>query len=464
MAASKQDVIAAPATPTGAAARAVIRLTGPSLLADATRYLSFLEAPLAARPQVVDCILEPLPGIRLDAHLLVFAGPHSATGEDVIEIHMPGAPPLVEAQLQQLLSAGARLSEAGEFTRRAFLNGRLDLTQAEAVLELVEARSSAAAMAASEVLGGSLGGCMSASRDVLLEALMELEAGLDFEEGDSQDLEPGAVDELLHRASVLLNSGLQAEQQRLLRHGGQFRIALMGAANAGKSTLFSRLTATQSLISDTAGTTRDRREAIWQVPGLELPLTLIDFPGLGGEAADSRDAAARELAELNSTPLDLLWLCVAADTAVEDLPARLPAAPVIVLWTQFDRQSSPNRALLTAVHRLVGAEAPQLELSCPPDNLQVLPSEALARLSQDVLTDSEKALSDHIAHGRRHQEALQEAVEAVARATQWDQLGGHQDLVAEDLRAALSALALLVGEFTSEDVLDRLFSAFCVGK
>ncbi len=442
----------------------MIRLSGAHLLANANQYLNFLSAPLAAQRRVLECVLEPLPGVPVDAHLLVFPGPHSATGEDVCEIHMPGSTPLVDAQMQQLLIAGARLAEPGEFTRRAFLNGRLDLTQAEAVLELVEARSTAAAVAASQVLGGSLGSCMSACRGVLLEALMELEAGLDFEEGDSQDLEPGAVDDLLQRANDLLQSGLQAEQQRLLRHGGQFRIALVGAANAGKTTLFSRLTDTPSLISDPAGTTRDRREATWQPANLELPLTLVDYPGLGGQAADARDAAARELAELGATPLDLVWFCVAPGTAVEDLPGRLPAAPVVVVWTQSDYQLPISSDLRTAVRQLAGIAAPEVQLCCPPDRTEVVAAECLASASKMALTHAEKALSDHIAHGRRHQEALQEALEAVARAEQWDQLGGHQDLVAEDLRAALAALALLVGEFTPEQVLDRLFSAFCVGK
>lgn len=448
----------------GAAPRAVIRLSGAHLLADATKFLAFLKAPIRPERQVLNCVLEPLPGVVVNAHLLIFPGPHSATGEDVCEIHMPGSSPLVKAQMQQLLSNGARLAEPGEFTRRAFLNGRLDLTQAEAVLELVEARSSAAAVAATQVLGGSLGSCMSDCRDVLLEALMELEAGLDFEEGDSQDLEPGAVDELLQRATDLLQSGLQAEEQRLLRHGGHFRIALVGAANAGKTTLFSRLTNTASLISSLAGTTRDRREATWQPPGIQLPLTLIDYPGMGGVAADSRDAAARELAELSSTPIDLVWFCVAAGTAVGDLPVRLPAAPCVVLWTQADRRINPNASLKAAVAQLAGGHAAQVQLCCPPEQDQVESVDALVAATENALTAAEKALSDHIAHGRRHQEALQEALHAVARGAEWDQLGGHQDLVAEDLRAALAALALLVGEFTPEQVLDRLFSAFCVGK
>lgn len=454
----------APATPMGAAPRAVLRLSGPHLLDEAGRYLAFCKPLPAKRRQVLEVQLEPLPGIFLLANLLVFPGPHSATGEDVCELHMPSSPPLVAAQLQQLLACGCRLAEPGEFTRRAFMHGRLDLTQAEAVLELVEARSSAAAKSATQVLGGSLGSAMRACRAVLIEALMELEAGLDFEEGDSQDLAPGEVKTLLQRATTLLQSGLLAEQQRMLRHGGRFRIALLGAPNAGKSTLFGALTGTPSLISADVGTTRDWREASWQPPASPLPLTLVDYPGLGGVAIDARDLAARELAQQSLAGIDLVWLCVAPETAVAVLPRILPAVARVVVWTQGDRGVQPSAALRRAVLHLAGVEAPQIEVACGSagalqSGLGPLEAATLAALSRD-----EQILSDHIAHGHRHQEALSEALQAVAQAAHWDAAGGHQDLVAEELRGALVALALLVGEFTPEDVLDRLFSSFCIGK
>jgi tRNA modification GTPase len=459
VAASRQDVIVASATPSGPAPRAVLRFSGPSLAT--ADVLPAWMPPFPGIRAAHSFRLEPLTGVPVEAELLVFPGPFSATGEDVVEVHMPGSPPLVEAVLEQAITAGCRLAEPGEFTRRAFLNGRIDLTQAEAVLELVEARSSAAAVAASEVLGGSLGECMSSCRDVLLEALTELEAGLDFEEGDSQDLQPGEVDTLLQRARSLLQQGLQGESQRMLRHGGRFRIALLGAANAGKTSLFQALTGERSLVSAEAGTTRDRREASWQAPGVDLPLTLIDYPGLGGEAVDERDAAARRLALQDTTPLDLLWLCVAADTDPALLPAGLPAVPRVVIWTKADRGLRPASALHQAVSRLAGPDAPQLALSTPPTHAAIA---TLAEAARTALAQAEKALTDHIAHGRRHQEALAEALAAVDRAVELEEAGGQQDLLAEELRTALSALALLVGEYTPEEMLDRLFASFCVGK
>jgi len=408
--------------------------------------------------------LEALPGVVVSANALVFPGPHSATGEDVIELHMPGSQPLVTAVLHQLIGSGCRLAEPGEFTRRAFINGRLDLTQAEAVLELVEARSSASARAATQVLGGSLGGCMSSCREVLVEALSELEAGLDFEEGDSQDLAPGEVGTLLDRASDLLEEGLSSERQRLVRHGGNYRIALFGAPNAGKTTLFSKLTGEAALISAGAGTTRDRREAQWHMPGSEMPLTLIDFPGVGGETVDARDLAARNLLERSEMSVDLLWLCVAPDTQVEDLPSQLPAAPSLVVWTKADCESDQVGNLRLHIERLVGQDFRSVAVSSVPDGAGEGGFRALSEATLDSLTSCEKALSNHILHSERYQESLAGALLAVARARQWDEQGGHQDLVAEELRQALSTLAILVGEFTPEDVLDKLFSSFCIGK
>ena len=163
-------------------------------------------------------------------------------------------------------------------------------------------------------------------------------------------------------------------------------------------------------------------------------------------------------------PLDLVWLCVVADSSPEQLPASLPLAPRMVVWTQADRVTNPAADLQAAVLRLAGPDAPQLGLSCLTEELDQGGFAVLAETTKMALSAAEKALSDHISHGQRHQEALRDALQSVERAAAWDRLGGHQDLVAEELRGALAALALLVGEFTPEDVLDRLFSAFCVGK
>ena len=454
------DVIVAPATPRGPAQRAVLRLSGNGLLQRANHYLPNNFEGIPSARGVVEATWEALPGVPVALHVLCFPGPASATGEDVLEIHLPGSQPVVDALLQSIIQQGARLAEPGEFTRRAFLRGRLDLTQAEAVLELVESRSKVGAVSAARLLGGSLGAPLTQCRDVLLAALVELEAGLDFEEGDSQDLEPGEVGQYLGNALAALRDGLAAEQKRQVRHGGQFRIGLFGPPNAGKSSLFQTLTGKRSLISSQAGTTRDRREASWPIPALELPLTLIDFPGLGGEAVDVHDAAARALIATSDAAVDLIWLCLPLDANPNTLPSQLPEAPIVLAWTQVDRHAAaPSSALLQQLHRLIG-QVPEARVS-----IRTEPGlEPLQGATIEAFHQAEEAQSLALRHSERHQQALQEAIAALEQGQQWDEVGGHQDLVAEDIRNALVTMAELVGESTPEDLLDRLFSSFCVGK
>ena len=456
----ESDIIVAPATPEGPASRGVVRMSGLGLLQERSTFLEGQEDLPPAVRGVYPMRWDFLPGCSLDITLLQFPGPASATGEDVLEFHLPGSQPLLTALVQQMVDRGARLAEPGEFTRRAFLRGRLDLTQAEAVLDLVSSRSAQAARAASTLLHGSLGASLSHTRDVLLRALVEMEAGLDFEEGDSQDLEPGEVGHLLVEAKAVLQAGLAAEEQRQLRRDGSFRIGLLGPPNAGKTSLFAALTETPSLVSEEAGTTRDRREASWHPPGSALPYTLIDFPGLGGSAVDAHDAAARSLAVKADTQLDLVWLCLNPTQEAEALPERLPDAPFVIVWTQADRLPGAATVALRQALRRFGMPLQEVQIGLQGQ----MGGQDLMQATAKALSQAEEALSQSLQHSRRHQQALQEALDSLQRGQQWDLQGGHQDLVAEDIRAALTVLAELVGEATPEEVLDRLFASFCVGK
>jgi len=456
----ESDILVAPATPEGPARRAVVRMSGLGLLEERERFLDGASPMPPALRGAFDLDWPFAEELHGAIQLLQFPGPGSATGEDVLEFHLPGSQPLVDALVAQLVVRGARLAEPGEFTRRAFLRGRLDLTQAEAVLDLVSSRSAAAARAAADLLGGSLGQALQQTRDVLLAALVEMEAGLDFEEGDSQDLEPGEVRHLLEQAEQALQLGVVTEEQRVLRQSGTYRVGLLGPPNAGKTTLFAHLTDTPALVSDQAGTTRDRREASWHPAGAALPFTLIDFPGLGGEAMDAHDAAARALVMEERTRLDLVWLCLQPDQDPAGLPDRLPEAPFLIVWTQADRNpSAANPALRDALRRY----------GLPLEELQVgdggrSGGPRLARATEAALEQAEASQAQARQHSRRHQEALDGALRCVRRGLEWEEQGGHQDLIAEEIRTALLGLAELVGESTPEDVLDHLFSSFCVGK
>jgi len=401
--------------------------------------------------------------------MLCFPGPHSATGEDVLELHLLSSAPALRALEEHLLAQGLRYAEPGEFTRRAFLNQRLDLTQAEAVLDLVHAHGAGEARQAASRLQGGLRESLAETRDALMASLVELEAGLDFEEGDSQDLEPGEITKHLERAEQALREGLQAQGQHQLRERPAWEILLLGPANAGKTSLFQTLTGQGSLVSAEAGTTRDRRDGLWQrvteSPSLagDLPWMLWDLPGLGGEAADARDLAARQLTEQNladSIQADVLLLVLAPETKVEDLPPFLPPLPTLLLWSQSDRQALPSSKLRSALALQLPANTVELRIGDygrqGREGLELAVAHQLSRLASQREARNQ--------HSERHQAALHEALLAVSCAQEWVAASGPQDLVAEELRVALLALAALMGETTPEDLLDRLFSSFCIGK
>lgn len=462
MSGSRSDAIVALATAPLAAERAILRLSAPDLARVAEEAQSaeslrgLFPQPLGARG-VSEGRFDWLGALPVPVSAWVFPGPRSATGEDLIEFHLVGSLPVVRALEAALLALpSVRAAEPGEFTRRAFLSGVLDLTQAEAVQTLVQSQDAAEARAAAALLTGALAGDLQQARDALADAMVQIEAGLDFEEGDSQDLQPGEIEATLGSAREAIARGRAEELSRAARAEGRFRIGLIGAPNAGKTALFARLTGAQALVADERGTTRDRLEAAWEHPGQEgATWWLADGPGRDTDAADARDAAAQERARA-ADHFDLVLDVVDASDPEADLPERTPATPACVLFTKADLP----RAVPEAVVQRAQARGPVLWISTRDDlglaALEALVAEQEAQQSQDRRAAARASV--------RHQEALRRAAEAVEAAAALDAVGGHQDLVAEELRNAMRAIAELVGEFTPEDLLDQLFSSFCVGK
>ncbi len=453
-ASSRLDAIVAQATPRAGAERGVLRMSGPQLLERISELLpeGFPRPEGPPRRQVLQGRWEWTPGAALSAALWLMPAPASATGEDVAELHLAGSQPVLDCIMDAWLARGLRRADPGEFTRRAFLNGRLDLVQAEAVLDLIHARGAASARAAAAILGGALGKEMASAREALLSALVELEAGLDFEEGDSQDLMPGEIAAWLDQAGTALAHGRARETQRAARGRPQFRIALIGRPNAGKSSLFRALTGVEVLIAEEAGTTRDRLEAPWSGVSTNLPWILMDGPGLGGAAADSRDAAARARAESDEGEADMAWLCVDLSDPVATLPAPPAGIPHLIVLTKSELPVRASLAFATwtdavAVSARTGAGFP-----------------ALAARTASLCEVQAEATAARLSSADRHAAALQAAADAVARARALHERGGAADLVAEELREALDALAALAGALAPEEVLDRLFARFCVGK
>ncbi len=466
------DTIAAIATPLGEGGLAVIRLSGPQALAIADRC--FVPAgKAAAKPSLAGThtlhyghVMRQ--GRPVDEALVaVMRAPRSFTRQDVVEITCHGGILPAKLVLEAVLEKGARLAEPGEFTRRAFLNGRLDLAQAEAVADLIGSRTELALQAANEQLGGKLSKRINDLREQVLNILAHLEAHIDFPE---EDIAPDTREELLarlERGIGFMDELLRtADEGQLLRRG--LRAAIIGRPNAGKSSLLNQLLGRdRAIVSAIPGTTRDTIEETANVRG--LPVVFIDTAGLR-EAKDEievegirRTRQAVERAELilhvfdASEPLtetDERYLRQVAPKKrilvrnKIDLPARLHLPSV---WTSTTVGPAGAAPRLSAV----------LDVSC----LTGRGIEPLKDVIKELAWSGEiKAEMLEVMINARHQDALNRARAAALRARDALLEGLTLELVAMDLRIAVNAVGEIVGKTATEDLLDAVFSQFCIGK
>jgi len=450
------DTIAAIATPPGVAAVAIVRISGTR--ARDVAHACFVPArpgPLVRAHMRRGWLRDPENGAKLDDALAVmFAAPHSYTGEDVVELHVHGGAGVVGTCLAHVLRAGARLAAPGEFTRRAFVNGRLDLAQAEAVADLIEAQSKAAAAAAVARLDGALGRGLSELRDELLARLVEIEAHVDYPDEVPEPARAPLTQTVkahIARIEALLSASGAA---RALRDG--IECAIAGPPNAGKSSLLNALVeAERAIVSDIPGTTRDIVEDRVVVDGVVLRLR--DTAGLR-TAADaievegvSRARGAIERAELVILVID------GSQPLSADARAALAATagrPRIVLSNKADL-GDRARAELTGLDGTLIAGSVRR-----PDTIAQMRAE-IARLGWGGgVIDAQRAL---VANARQI-DALTRARVSLVHARETLASDMPIDMLAVDLRAALAAYGEVTGETVTEEVLDGIFSRFCVGK
>lgn len=469
---SQGSTIAAVATAPGVGARSVIRLSGPRA-ADIIRELTSTE--LGPR-SVQDVRFDDGVG-HLPARLLWMPGPRSFTAEDVAELHLPGHPGLVALALERLLSGGARLAEPGEFTRRAFQNGRIDLTQAEGVAALVAANSESERRAATALLVGGLERRVRAIRDEL-EAVRSLsEASLDFDEADTGHVPTETIVELGTSALARIQEALGWERQRSASDRVA-RVVLAGAPNAGKSTLFNRLIGDEgalasgpAIVSDLKGTTRDAKQGAWTLaPGVRA--ALFDTAGLGEHAprdAEPDRLAANRAAELIASADLVLWVVDASDPAEAEPPAGVDAGDPRVLEVRnkvdcvaggLAQEPEGGAGLAVSASTGEGVEA-----------LALAATRALGLAPEGSAEGPERAHGQALATaaagyglGPRHLAALEAAALRVAAALEAIQASVPLDLVAEDLKLATDSLDEIAGRTVPEDLLDRIFAQFCLGK
>jgi len=441
------DTIAAVASPPGPGLRGVVRLTGPRAWQIA---LAGFEAdgggpaPAPTRAEIRPGRLR-LAGLRapLPATVALWPAPRTYTGQPLAEVHTVGAVPVVQLVLADALARGARPAEPGEFTLRAFLCGRLDLTRAEAVVGVIDARSPAQLEAALRQLAGGLATPLARLRDRLLDVLAHLEAGLDFV--DEPDVDPLARAELAAElAAAAAEVATLADRLRDRdRPGGMPVVVLAGPPNAGKSRLFNALIGhDRAIVSPRAGTTRDYLSAPCDCAGLAIEL--VDTAGIE-PAAGPIEGRAQALRADQAARADLVLDCRCADVTSPDLPA---GPPRLVVWTKADLAPPP----------------PDLG----PDSLPTSAADGagLGRLRAAIAAALSARPADGDAPagtGPRCRDALRRAGDALRSAAGAVALGGDE-LVAIDLRQAADELGKVVGAVVTDDILDRIFRRFCIGK
>ncbi len=445
---STQDTICAPATAPGGAV-AILRLSGPQSLAVARRLWQgdrSLEAPENARRLLLGRLLDPQGTRCLDASCLAvfMPGPRSYTGEDVVEFHLHGGAVAARLACQAILSCGVRGAEPGEFTRRAFLNGKLDLTQAEAVADLVSAESEQALLLANRQLSGELRQTIQSHYDRLTLLLSEVESRLDFPEEELDWMPPETVaGSLAACQEELLRLAESRREGELLRHGA--RLVIAGAPNVGKSSLLNQLLGRQrAIVSPIPGTTRDTVEADFILQG--IPIHIVDTAGARQTDDPVEQDGIPRAREAAAEAEAILWLVDAT-------------RPQETAWPQW-----PHRGILLLA-------ANKCDLATPPPDL--LPLSATTGQGLDLLREelarrlldarAQDAVRASVAVSARHGHWLEEAARALEEARP---LVESQEwaLAAIPLRQAIAALGSITGQTVDPDVLDTIFHRFCIGK
>jgi tRNA modification GTPase len=433
---SETDTIFAPASGFGRAAVAVIRLSG----SGTRRVLQEIAGGVPeARRMSLRRLIDPATGAVLDQALVVFfPAPHSFTGEDQAELQIHGGLAVRQAVLRALGGyPGCRAAEAGEFTRRAFLNGRMDLSEVEGLADLIDAETESQRRQALRQLEGGLGALAEAWRDSLIKAQALLEAALDFaDEGDVPDTLEAQAREIAARIQVEIGAQLaDAGRGERLREG--YHVVLAGPPNAGKSTLLNALARRDvAIVSPIAGTTRDVIEVRCDLAG--LPVIFADTAGI----RDSVDAIEVE--------------------GVLRAQGRIDSADLVVWLDPSDEPSPPPIDLARRIHVVTKSDLCKREASTCDIALSVHTGEGMAALLDLIAARAAVELGggDAIITRERHRIALDAAYQAIGRGM--EQL--ETELLAEDIRLGARAIGRISGRIDVEDVLDQLFSAFCIGK
>ncbi len=451
-----RETIAAVATAPGRGGIGVVRVSGPRAKAVAITLSGREPTPRHAHygPFHAD------DGEVIDEGLLLFfPGPHSFTGEDVLELQGHGGPVVMDMLLQRCVALGVRLARPGEFSERAFLNDKLDLAQAEAIADLIEASSTQAARNAVRSLQGDFSRRVHQLTESLVQLRIYVEAAIDFPEEEIDFLADGRILALLQDLRAELSTVLhQAAQGALLRDG--MTVVIAGRPNAGKSSLLNALAGREAaIVTDVAGTTRDVLREHIQIDG--MPLHIIDTAGL----RDTKDPVERigvERAIKAIEDADRILLVIDASAA--------NAEPQDSTWPEL-LSSRPDPAKTTLVRNKADITGESAALTVDADGHSIISLSARSGDGLDLLRDHlkhcmgyDQTAESSFSARRRHLDALRQASLHLDHGHAQLTLAGAGELLAEDLRQAQQALGEITGAFSSDDLLGRIFSSFCIGK
>jgi tRNA modification GTPase len=426
------DTICAPITAPGGAV-SIIRLSGPEAWeVAASTFKNFPSQPESHRAYYGQFSNGD------DGLVLVFAKGHSYTGEESAEFNTHGSPASVATLIALLERNGARLARPGEFTERAFLNGRLDLSQAEAVNDTVRAMTNRQLSLANELREGGLRSAITGASELLISALAAIEASVDFSE-EIGEVDPILLQQRINQASEILTPLIiNGHEGRFIREG--IRIAIVGPPNAGKSSLLNRvLGVNRVIVTDVAGTTRDYVEETCILGGLQC--NLIDTAGLR-ESDDKVESLGIQRARAIAANADLIWYVFDASIGLSEVDQNELAqfsASVVLIANKADLGES---TVGIPISTYTGTGIDQLVMQ-------------LEKWSGDV---------SGIVPNRRHVEHLQSAVNSLSAVTDWINANHPPDLLVTHLRSALHELGLITGETADQDLLQRIFRDFCIGK
>jgi tRNA modification GTPase len=445
------DTIAAVATPSGAGGIGIVRVSGPLAATIADRVfrrhqLGLWETHRLYRGSVMGPDAVPID----DGLAVLMRGPHSYTGEDVLELHCHGSPAILRLAVSAALRHGARPAQPGEFTRRAFFNGKLDLTQAEAVLDLVRAQTPEAVQQAADQLFGGLGRHLEGLRQSLIRAKAHLEVRIDFA-GDEFNLDDSSLgDELSAAREQIDRLLLTYARGRVVREG--VRVAIVGRPNAGKSSLLNALLGEdRAIVTPFAGTTRDVIEETADCFG--VPVVMSDTAGMR-ESPDPIERIGVERARATALRCDLSLLVVDAST--------LPEPPIVPITCEtvvaFNKIDLPCAWSRRALHELLPG--------CEPIRVSATQRIGLDELQRAIVGRVAGVARDGIPPlvSERHRDALSKARDSVGAALDSTAAGIPPEIIAVDVQAALDHIGSVTGAVTSEEVLDSIFAEFCIGK